>query len=89
MAEVATLRERLEALERHVRRLDVERSDEDSLLSIQAVHALVDLSPRQIQRRVEDGTFPKPISLGGRRVWPKARVKSWIRDQVRQGYRSA
>jgi len=86
--DAADLRERVAALERQLRRLDVELGDEESLLNIQAVHALVDLSPREIQRRVDAGTFPSPLRLGSRRVWPKGRVKRWIRRVEQQDRKS-
>lgn len=74
--------ERIAELERRMHRLEVEGKDEDSLLTMREVSSLTTLSTRELQRRVKDGRFPRPVPLGEKRVaWPKARVKRWIREQ--------
>jgi predicted DNA-binding transcriptional regulator AlpA len=38
-------------------------------------------SRSQIARRVKDGTFPRPVRLGGNRVvWRREDVINWIRS---------
>lgn len=35
---------------------------------------MVSMSVDTFQRRVDDGTFPKPVSLGGKRLWHRAKL---------------
>ncbi|WP_308043776.1 helix-turn-helix transcriptional regulator [Burkholderia cepacia] len=44
---------------------------------------LVGLSKSEIYRRVQAGTFPKPIPLGTRAVgWLESDIQSWINSQA-------
>lgn len=75
---------RIAELERRLYRMEIERKEDDALLTIREVSALTTLSPREIQRRVSDKRFPGPVALGEkRRAWPKSRVKRWIKEQER------
>ncbi len=43
------------------------------------------LSRSTIYAFMQEGTFPKPISLGPRRVgWLKEEINSWIEEKIRQ-----
>ena len=76
------LETRMAELERRLNRIEVERKDDDALLTKREVSALTTLSIREIDRRVARREFPSPVALGEkRRAWPKARVKRWIREQ--------
>lgn len=46
------------------------------------------LSRSTIYRRIAEGRFPAPVSLGGRAsAWPSAALQAWIDDP--DGYRTA
>lgn len=48
-----------------------------------AVQKEVGLSRSTIYARIQQGTFPKPISLGGRLVgWLEQDVQNWIQDRI-------
>lgn len=50
----------------------------DTMLKMNDVIRLTGLSKSTIQRRMEDGTFPKPIKLSERRNgWPASVVMEW------------
>jgi prophage regulatory protein len=43
----------------------------------------VDLSLSQLKRKVKDGSFPKPIRIGARRVaWVEAEIDAWIDQRI-------
>ena len=47
------------------------------------VKAQTGLSRSTIYSRVADGSFPKPVNLGGRAIgWLAAEIDAWIADQV-------
>lgn len=49
------------------------------------VQARIPLSTSEIYRRIEAGTFPKPIPLGARAVgWLESDIDAWIEQQVAQ-----
>lgn len=51
----------------------------DSMLCMTEVCRLSGLSQSTIKRRVEAGTFPKPLKLGPRRIgWQAAAVMEWL-----------
>jgi prophage regulatory protein len=46
------------------------------------------LSRSTVYRRIAEGRFPAPVSLGGRAsAWPSADLQAWINDPG--GYRAA
>ena len=48
-----------------------------------AVEASVGLSRSTIYLRISKGTFPKPVSLGGRSVgWLQAEIDDWIKQRI-------
>lgn len=56
-------------------------SHDAALVPIKIVTHITSLSRATIYRRVEAGTFPKPISLGGRRVaFAREELNRWIAD---------
>jgi prophage regulatory protein len=53
------------------------------ILRLPAVKALIGLSRSTIYLRVAEGSFPLPISLGGRAVgWVEAEVEAWLSQQI-------
>ena len=52
-------------------------------LRLPEVLARTGLSRSTIYVRLEQGRFPRPVSLGGRAVgWIEAEVDEWIRERV-------
>jgi len=49
------------------------------LLSFSDLHEMgIPLSAQSIRSRVRQGTFPKPIALGQKRVWIDSEINAWI-----------
>jgi len=60
-----------------------------NMLRLPAVKARTGLSRSTIYLRISDGSFPKPVSLGGRAVgWIEAEVNDWLNQQI-EGSRNA
>ncbi|WP_293267699.1 AlpA family transcriptional regulator [Neptunomonas sp.] len=56
------------------------------LLRRPEVEKLVGLSRSTIYIRISRGTFPKPISIGGRLIaWPEKSIQDWIQDRIDEG----
>lgn len=54
-----------------------------SILRLPTVRTTTGLSRSTIYLRVSQGTFPKPVSLGGRAVgWLEAEIQDWLRGRV-------
>ncbi|MGA7800149.1 MAG: AlpA family transcriptional regulator [Gammaproteobacteria bacterium] len=54
-----------------------------TLLRLPAVKARTGLSRSTIYLRISEGSFPKPVSLGGRAVgWIEAEVNDWLNRQI-------
>ncbi len=52
------------------------------------VEKLVGLSRSTIYSRLEQGTFPKPVPLGGRLVgWVEQDVQNWIQERIEEAGR--
>ncbi len=49
-------------------------ADFETLLDIKQSSAALGVSVATFQRRVADGTFPKPIKIGHLTRWPKAEL---------------
>lgn len=64
----------------------VRAHDETRILRFKQVAALVGLGKSSIYRKVQEGTFPKPIKLGSARAsgWISTEVYDWIDEQVRR-----
>ena len=53
------------------------------ILRLPDVKALTGLSRSTIYLRISQGTFPKPVSLGGRAVgWVEAEIEEWLQLQI-------
>ncbi len=55
----------------------------DRLLSRREVEHLTSLSRSTMYQQIADGTFPKQIELGARRVgWLSSEINQWIADRI-------
>ena len=55
----------------------------DSILRLPAVKTRTGLSRSTIYLRVSQGTFPRPVSLGGRAVgWVEGEIQSWLAERI-------
>ena len=62
----------------------------DSILRLPAVKTRTGLSRSTIYLRVSQGTFPKPVSLGGRAVgWLEAEVQEWLQRRIEASRKAA
>jgi prophage regulatory protein len=53
------------------------------ILRLPAVKTRTGLSRSTIYLRVSEGTFPRPVSLGGRAVgWIDSEVQQWLERQI-------
>lgn len=54
-----------------------------SILRLPAVKARTGLSRSTIYLRISEGSFPKPVALGGRAVgWVENEVADWLNQQI-------
>ncbi len=54
-----------------------------SILRLPAVKARTGLSRSTLYLRISNGTFPAPVSLGGRAVgWIEAEIQDWLEKQI-------
>lgn len=54
-----------------------------NILRLPAVKARTGLSRSTIYLRISEGSFPKPVALGGRAVgWIEAEVNDWLNQQI-------
>jgi len=54
------------------------------ILRLPTVKSRTGLSRSTIYLRVSEGSFPKPISLGGRAVgWIEEEVNDWLNQQIK------
>ena len=61
-----------------------------SILRLPAVKTRTGLSRSTIYLRVSQGTFPRPVSLGGRAVgWVEAEVQEWLQRQIEASRKAA
>lgn len=69
----------------------VRERDGARILRFKQVAALVGLGKSSIYRKVQEGTFPKPIKLGSVRAsgWISTEVYDWIDEQVRRSRKAA
>lgn len=60
------------------------------ILRLPAVKARTGLARSTIYLRIAEGSFPKPVSLGGRAVgWIEAEVNDWLNQQVESSRKAA
>lgn len=61
-----------------------------TILRLPAVKTSTGLSRSTIYLRVAEGTFPKPVSLGGRAVgWLEAEIQDWLRQRIEASRKTA
>ncbi|QOC24191.1 MULTISPECIES: helix-turn-helix transcriptional regulator [Chromatiales] len=61
-----------------------------TILRLPAVKARTGLSRSTIYLRIAEGSFPKPVSLGGRAVgWIEAEVNDWLKQQIETSRQAA
>lgn len=67
------------------------RRDDARVLRLKQVAAVVGLGKSSIYRKVQEGTFPKPIKLGSARAsgWISTEVYDWIDDQIKRSRQAA
>jgi prophage regulatory protein len=54
-----------------------------NILRLPAVTTSTGLSRSTIYLRISQGTFPKPVSLGGRAVgWLEAEIQDWLQQRI-------
>jgi len=54
-----------------------------TILRLPAVKASTGLSRSTIYLRMAEGTFPKPVSLGGRSVgWVELEIQQWLEQRI-------
>lgn len=60
------------------------------ILRLPAVKTRTGLSRSTIYLRVSEGSFPAPVSLGGRAVgWIEAEVDAWLNQRIEASRKSA
>lgn len=61
-----------------------------TILRCPAVKARTGLSRGTIYLRIAKGTFPKPVSLGGRAVgWVESEIQEWLERQIEASRKAA
>ncbi|MHB8389154.1 MAG: helix-turn-helix transcriptional regulator [Acidobacteriaceae bacterium] len=60
------------------------------ILRLPAVKTRTGLSRSTIYLRISQGTFPKPVSLGGRAVgWLEAEIQEWLQQRIQSSRQAA
>jgi len=63
--------------------IEQKKQGQARFLRLPEVLARTGLSRSTIYVRLEQGRFPRPVSLGGRAVgWIEAEVDEWIRERI-------
>jgi prophage regulatory protein len=61
-----------------------------TILRLPAVKTRTGLSRSTIYLRVSEGTFPKPVSLGGRAVgWVESEIQQWLEQRIEASRKTA
>jgi len=61
-----------------------------TILRLPAVKTSTGLSRSTIYLRVAEGTFPKPVSLGGRAVgWIESEIQQWLEHRIAASRKAA
>ena len=61
-----------------------------TILRRKQVEARTGLSRSTLYLRISDGSFPKPINLGGRAVgWIEHEIDDWLADRINSSRRRA
>lgn len=61
----------------------------EELAPIAWVVSMCGLSRANIYRRIREGSFPKPIHVGSRALWPVSRVHAWAREAIKAAEEAA
>jgi prophage regulatory protein len=62
----------------------------DSILRLPAVKTRTGLSRSTIYLRISQGTFPRPVNLGGRAVgWLEAEIQEWLQRRIEASRKAA
>ncbi len=70
-----------EQLDKQLRAIVSEQQEKAEMLRKPEVVAMVSLSGSTINKKVADGSFPKPQKIGSRAVaWRRADIEKWIAD---------
>lgn len=60
------------------------------ILRLPTVKARTGLSRSTIYLRMSEGSFPKPVSLGGRAVgWVETEINDWLNQQIKNSRKAA
>lgn len=55
----------------------------ERLLRLPEVRARTGMGTTTVYRRMTEGTFPRPVEIGGGRVaWPETQIDAWIAAQI-------
>jgi prophage regulatory protein len=57
------------------------RPESDRLITMDGVRARAELSRTTIYKLMLDGDFPRPVPIGGRRLWSEHEINAWIADR--------
>ncbi len=61
-----------------------------TILRLPSVKARTGLSRSTIYLRVAEGSFPAPVSLGGRAVgWVEAEIDNWVKNRIEASRKAA
>lgn len=61
----------------------LQQQSTNPLWRLPTVIAQTGLSKSEIYRRINNGTFPKPLKLGARAVaWPAVEIDIWIKSLI-------
>mgnify|MGYP003678421193 FL=1 len=61
------------------------QNTEHQIIKLPSVINIAGISRTSIYNRIEDGTFPKQISLGERSVgWIKSEILEWIDSRIKE-----
>ena len=57
----------------------------ESILRLPKVKSRTGLSRSTIYLRIAEGSFPKPVSLGGRAVgWTESSINDWVNQRIEE-----
>ncbi len=57
-------------------------SDTDRFIRLREVENIIGLKNSQIYQMIKDGTFPRPLKLGGASRWSLASIRDWMSKQI-------
>lgn len=57
----------------------------ESILRLPEVKSRIGLSRSTLYARIAEGSFPKPVSLGGRAVgWTESSINDWVNQRIEE-----